>query len=129
MADVYLAEFPASDRSGLMHAAAMARPVVTMASRDATSDFRHLPELAQVTGGSVTAYIARVNQLLRDSTLRATLGQQVREFATERFSVGRTATDLFNLSSHVLNEKERQASGQAAPVTSGPVPPRQRKVA
>lgn len=108
IADVYLAEFPTTDRAGLMQAAAVARPVVTMASRDASSDFRLLPELSQVAGGSVSTYVARVNQLLRDPTARATLGQQLRTFAIERFSLARTATDLLTLSSHLTQEQERR---------------------
>ncbi len=108
VADVYLAEFPTTDRAGLMQAAAVARPVVTMASRDPSSDFRLLPELAQVAGGSVSTYVARVNQLLRDPTARATLGQQLRTFAIERFSLARTATDLLTLASHLKQDQERR---------------------
>ncbi len=114
MADIYLAEFPACDASGVLQAMSVERPVVAICCGDsieesAGSNFAG-PE-ATVTGKEPSAYIERVSKLIREATYRKQLGKAMRTRVEQQFAFTQTARNLEQLCELVLQGR----TGNTAP--------------
>ncbi len=108
IADIYVAEFPASNAQGVLQAMAVERPVVAMKwGNDAAQS-----QSAILVGGEaaiaqrdIKSYIDRVNQLIRDPAQRRSAGRAMKARVEQLFGMVQTARHLEQLADQLLTRK------------------------
>jgi glycosyltransferase involved in cell wall biosynthesis len=108
MADLYLAEFPACDPTGVLQAMSVERPVVAMRwgeapEQSAGSTFAG-PD-ATVPGRDAATYIDRVTKLVRDPAARKQLGQSMRHRVEQQFAFTQTTRQIEQLCEQSLQSR------------------------
>ena len=111
MADIYLAEFPNGDATGVLQAMSVERPVVAMASGDSTPDGASSGQLAEFAGSEATvpfgdsgAYLERVGKFIRDAASRAQGGKEMRLRVEQQFAFSQTVRQLEKLCDSMLSD-------------------------
>ena len=102
MADVYLAEFPISDASGVLQAMSVERPVVAMRCGDAAAATFAGTD-ATVGDRDTSAYIERVSKLIREPAFRIKSGKEMRTRVEENFAFNQTTRQLEQLCGTLLS--------------------------
>ena len=106
MADIYLAEFPNGDSTGVLQAMSVERPVVAMAGSESIAS-----QAAEFAGADATvpfgdsgAYLDRVGKLIRDTAARMQSGKDMRARIESQFAFTQTARQLEKLCTSMLGE-------------------------
>jgi predicted O-linked N-acetylglucosamine transferase (SPINDLY family) len=106
MADVYLAEFPSCDASGVLQAMSVDRPVVAMRWGEApeqSGGAAFAGTEATISGRDSTTYIERVSKLIREPAYRKQLGKTMRQRVEEQFAFTQTARQIEGLCEQLLH--------------------------
>lgn len=120
IADLYLAEFPASGSTGVLQAMAVQKPVVAIRWGE---DIEHsqaaafIGSEAAVTGRDSGAYIERVSKLIRDSAYRTKLGRTMRSRLEEHYSFTQTARQIEQLCDQLIQQRS-EATAQRIRVSA-----------
>lgn len=97
MADLYLAEFPRSSRSGVLTAMSLAKPVMILAGEhDQPGNARFVGAPYAVVGSPATL-TDRCVAMIRDPQLRATVGANLARRAADKFSLKQTVEAFMQL--------------------------------
>lgn len=117
IADVYLAEFPTPNATGVLQAMSVERPVVTMKCGDGEG-----PEQTQaatlvgsegtVAGKGAGVYIERVSKIIRDAGFRQNLGKMMRSRVEQHFSFAQTTRHLEQLFDQLIQQRAETEAGK-----------------
>ncbi len=105
IADVYLAEFPKCDATGVLQAMSVERPVVALRPGEAaeqTAGAIFAGPDATVVGQDVSVYIERVSKLIREPAYRRQMGKAMRERVEKQFTFAQTTRHLEQLCEQTL---------------------------
>ncbi|HSZ57611.1 MAG TPA: glycosyltransferase [Tepidisphaeraceae bacterium] len=113
IADIYLAEFPGSNGSGVLQAMSVEKPIVAMRCGDAPEQ----SQAASFAGSECTittrdpaAYIERVSKIIREPAYRQRLGKTMRARVEQHFGFNQTARQIEQLCDQLIQQaSESQA--------------------
>ncbi|MBV8779980.1 MAG: glycosyltransferase family 4 protein [Phycisphaerae bacterium] len=114
MADVYLAEFPKCDPSGVLQAMSVERPVVAMRTGETPEEIAASVLAgvdATISGRDAGAYLDRVSRLVRDSSFRSHFGKAMRNRVEENYGFNQTARQLEHMCDQLLEGRGGTSSG------------------
>lgn len=119
IADVYVAEFPASSAAGVLQAMSMERPVVAVRWGDSVeqsqaSDF--VGSECAINGRDAAACIERISKLIREPQYRAKLGKTMRNRVEQHFAFTQTARQIEQLCEQLIQQRFEANASQAASV-------------
>ncbi len=116
LADLYLAEFPASSSAGVLQAMAVERPVVAMKWGDDIDQ----SQAAACVGSECTistrdpnGYIERVSKMIREPAYRAKLGKTMKQRVEQYFGFNQTARTLEQLCDELIQKRSEATAGRA----------------
>ncbi|HLL88092.1 MAG TPA: glycosyltransferase [Tepidisphaeraceae bacterium] len=106
IADLYLAEFPAANASGVLQAMAMEKPVVAMRYGDSPEQSQAASFVGSegTVGRDPAAYIERVSKILREAPYRRKLGNTMRHRVEQHFAYNQTARHLEQLMDQLIQQ-------------------------
>lgn len=105
IADLYLAEFPASSAAGVLQAMSVSKPVVAVRwgeSSDQSQAAALVGSDATISGRDTNEYIERVSKLIRETTARNKLGKAMRSRLEQHFGYNQTARHLEQLCDQLI---------------------------
>lgn len=122
IADLYLAEFPASAATGVLQAMSVEKPVVAIRWGEAVEQSQAAafvgPE-GTITGRDPAAYIERVSKMIREPAWRQKLGKTMRSRIDQHFGFNQTARHLEQLFDQLIQQRSEATAGSlsAGPAT------------
>lgn len=114
LADLYLAEFPASTSAGVLQAMAVERPVVAMKWNDDVEQSQAAAFVGSegtISGRDPNAYIERVSKMIREPAYRAKLGKTMKQRVEQYFGFNQSARTLEQLCDELI-QKRTEASAE-----------------
>jgi hypothetical protein len=121
IADLYLAEFPASSSHGVLQAMSVERPVVAMKYGEDAEQSQAATLIGSegaITGKEPGAYIERVSKIIREPSYRTKLGKMMRSRVEQHFSFEQTTRHLEQLFEQLI-QKRTEASTERPAATQG----------
>ena len=117
IADMYLAEFPASGATGVLQAMAVEKPVVAMRwgdrRRAVARRRRSSGSEGTITGRDPAAYIERVSKIIREPAYRQKLGKTMQQRVEQHFAFNQTARHIEQLCDQLIQAKSESAGAPA----------------
>ncbi len=113
IADLYIAEFPASGAAGVLQAMSVERPVVAMRWGDAAEQSQAAAfagSEATITGRDSAAYIERISKIIREPAYRQKLGKTMRTRVEQHFGFNQTARHLEQLCDQLIQQSSEAAA-------------------
>ena len=107
IADIYLAEFPASSAAGVLQAMAVEKPVVAMRwgeSADQSQAAAFAGSECTIAGRDAGAYIERVSKIIREPAYRQKLGRTMRTRVEQHFGFNQTARHLEQICDQLIQQ-------------------------
>jgi glycosyltransferase involved in cell wall biosynthesis len=117
IADIYLAEFPASSAAGVLQAMSVEKPVVAMRwgeSAEQSQAAAFAGSECTITGRDTAAYIERVSRVIREPAYRQKLGRTLRSRIEQHFGFNQTARHLEQLCEQLI---QRSSEAEAQQIT------------
>jgi predicted O-linked N-acetylglucosamine transferase (SPINDLY family) len=118
IADLYLAEFPASGASGVLQAMSVEKPVVAMRwgdEPDQSQAAAFVGSECTITGRDPSAYMERVSKIIREPAYRAKLGKLMRDRVAQHFAFNQTARHIEQLCDQLIQQRSEQAAEHPQP--------------
>lgn len=115
IADIYLAEFPASSAAGVLQAMAVEKPVVAMRcgeSADQSQAAAFAGSECTVNGRDPAAYIERVSKIIREPAYRQRLGRTMRSRVEQHFGFNQTARHLEQVCDQLIQQSTASEATQ-----------------
>jgi predicted O-linked N-acetylglucosamine transferase (SPINDLY family) len=115
LADLYLAEFPASTGVGVLQAMSVERPVVAMRWGDEVEQSQaaaYAGSECTISGRDANSYIERVSKMIREPAYRAKLGKTMRQRIDQYFGFNQTARNLEQLCDQLIQQRSEATAGQ-----------------
>ena len=115
IADIYLAEFPASSAAGVLQAMAVEKPVVAMRwgeSAEQSLAAAFAGSECTITGRDTAAYIERVSKIIREPAYRQKLGRTMRSRIEQHFGFNQTARHLEQLCDQLIQQSSEAEAQQ-----------------
>jgi glycosyltransferase involved in cell wall biosynthesis len=114
LADLYLAEFPATSGIGVLQAMSVERPVVAMRWGDDLDESQaatYAGSECTISGRDPSAYIERVGKMIREPAYRAKLGRTMKQRVEQYFGFNQTARNLEQICDQLIQKRSADASG------------------
>ncbi len=124
IADIYLAEFPASNASGVLQAMSVERPVVAMRfgeSAEQSQAAAFAGSECTVTSRDPAAYIERVSKIIREPAYRQKLGRTMRSRVEQHFGFNQTARYIEQLCEQLTQQTSEAQAEQMTLTESSPI--------
>lgn len=117
LADLYLAEFPASSGMGVLQAMSVERPVVALRWGDDVEQSQaatYAGSECTLSGRDSNGYIERVSKLIREPAYRAKLGKTMRQRVQQYFGFNQTARNLEQICDQLIQRRSESRSDASA---------------
>jgi predicted O-linked N-acetylglucosamine transferase (SPINDLY family) len=124
IADLYLAEFPASSAAGVLQAMSIGTPVVAMRcgeSAEQSQAAAFAGSECTIAGRDANSYIEHVNKIIRESGYRKIIGQSMRSRVEQHFAFNQTARQLEQICDQLLQQSISPSVNQLT-LTDSPSP-------
>jgi predicted O-linked N-acetylglucosamine transferase (SPINDLY family) len=122
IADIYLAEFPNSNATGVLQAMSVEKPVVAMRcgeSAEQSQAAAFAGSECTITGRDPAAYIERVSKIIREAAYRQKLGRTMRARVEQHFGFNQTARYIEQLSDQLI-QQSTEAQAEQVTLTDAP---------
>jgi len=114
IADIYLAEFPASSGAGVLQAMSMERPIVALRWGDEAEQSQAAAFAGSecaISERDPAAYVERVSKLIREPAYRSRLGRSMRQRAEQHFGYNQTARAIERLAEQLIQHRSERTAG------------------
>lgn len=118
IADLYLAEFPASSAMGVLQAMSVERPVVAMRWGEEIEQSQAAAFVGSectISGRDANAYVERVSKIIREPGYRQKLGKTMRSRVEQHFAYTQTARHIEQLCDQLIQQRTEAAAEPSLP--------------
>ena len=121
IADIYLAEFPNSNATGVLQAMSVEKPVVAMRcgeSAEQSQAAAFAGSECTIGGRDPSSYIERVSKIIREPAYRQKLGKTMRARVEQHFGFNQTTRYIEQLSDQLI-QQSTEAQAEQVTLTDG----------